>query len=265
MNMILVDDEPLVLQQFSLECGDIEWVNVVGEFTNPYKAYEFVKYNEVDLAVLDIEMMGMSGLELSKELRKIDPRISIIFITGYDQYALEAFNQQAIGYVMKPFEKVEMLPLLQRVHILAKAKKQKVLINAFGRFDVFVNDHVVVFKNAKAKELLALCIDHNGGVVTMEEVIDKLWPNRSYDDRVKNLYRKAVVSLKSTLESLGLGGVFFNPRGCCYIDRNTCQCDYLDMLDGISNKYAGEYMFEYSWAEETNARLQNIYLDYLEN
>lgn len=260
MNIILVDDEPLVMQQFIIECGDIEWINILGKFTNPYNAYNFIKKNKVELAVLDIEMMGMNGLELSSKLQKIDPDISIIFITGYDKYALEAFNQQAIGYVMKPFEKSEVLPLLERVRILTKAKKPQVFINTFGRFNMFINKNAVVFKNAKAKELLALCVDRNGGVVTMEEAIDKLWPERSYDDRVKNLYRKAVVSIKSTLNQLNVHDVFFNARGCCYIDRNMCECDYFDMLDGVNDRYTGEYLFEYSWAESTNAKLHSIHL-----
>lgn len=131
----------------------------------------------------------------------------------------------------------------------------RIFIRAFGRFDVFAGGRLVDFPSAKAKELLALCVDHCGGGVTMEEAVDKLWENRAYDQRSKNLYRKAVSHLRRVFEALGRGEVFSSARGRCHLNRELVDCDYFRYLDGEPVRFTGEYLSSYPWAEETNAWL----------
>ena len=100
-----------------------------------------------------------------------------------------------------------------------------------------------------------------GGDVTMEEAIEKLWPNRSYDERVKRLYRKAVTRLKEVFQQLGEETVFLSKRASCCIVKNMVSCDYFRFMDDpeqFSKDYNGEYMFNYSWAETTNATLTRM-------
>ena len=115
----------------------------------------------------------------------------------------------------------------------------------------------------KAKELLALCVDHRGGAVTIEEAVDKLWENRAYDDRVKNLYRKAVMQIRQVLAEHGAEALFSGSRGACQIDVRQMDCDYYEFLQGNRDvlrawQISGSYLEEYSWAEETGARLENF-------
>jgi two-component SAPR family response regulator len=140
-------------------------------------------------------------------------------------------------------------------------QKSKVRAVMFGRFQLFVGDELVYFSNAKAKELLALCLDHRGGEVTMEEAIDKLWPDRIYDDRVKKLYRKAVMALQATLKEAGAEEIFTTKRGSCYANVANIECDYFQFLetrDSEVSLYDGTYLFDYSWGEETLAMLERI-------
>jgi two-component SAPR family response regulator len=140
-------------------------------------------------------------------------------------------------------------------------QKSKVRAVMFGRFQLFVGDELVYFSNAKAKELLALCLDHRGGEVTMEEAIDKLWPDRIYDERVKKLYRKAVMSLQATLKEAGAEEIFITKRGSCYANVANIECDYFQFLetrDSEVSLYDGTYLFDYGWGEETLAMLERI-------
>jgi two-component SAPR family response regulator len=140
-------------------------------------------------------------------------------------------------------------------------QKSKVRAVMFGRFQLFVGDELVYFSNAKAKELLALCLDHRGGEVTMEEAIDKLWPDRTYDDRVKKLYRKAVMALQATLKEAGAEEIFITRRGSCYANVANIECDYFQFLetrDSEVSLYDGTYLFDYSWGEETLAMLERL-------
>ena len=131
----------------------------------------------------------------------------------------------------------------------------RIFLRAFGRFDVFADGHLVDISSAKAKELLALCVDHRGGDVTMEEAIDKLWEDRACDQRSKNLYRKTVSYLRHMFEDLGCPEVFSSARGRCHLNREAVDCDYFRYLSGDCVPFTGKYLSNYSWAEETTAWL----------
>ena len=120
---------------------------------------------------------------------------------------------------------------------------------------MFAAGRPICFKNAKSKELLALCVDRRGGEVMMDEAIDMLWPERPYDEKVKKLYRKSVLMLHHTLLEYGIEGIFISKRGYCYILPEKFECDYYDFIKQKNRIPPEEYMFQYPWAEETLASL----------
>ncbi|RGY98592.1 response regulator [Clostridium sp. AM58-1XD] len=265
MKTIVVDDEELSMRQFELECSQVEEIELVGRFTNPLEALEYASGNPVDFALLDIEMPQMNGIELAKKLREINKNMVIIFVSGYSDYVLDALKMKGDYYVFKPYSREDIMDALTRARLLSKGQKKRIFFRTFGRFNVFIDDQLVNFSNAKSKELLALCVDHMGGEVSMEEAVDKLWPEKDYDSRVKALYRKAVIGIHTVMEEHGVPDVFCNHRGVCYIRDKEVLCDYFEYMKDRKNsqyRYEDEYMFEYSWAEETNARLQNMASEY---
>lgn len=261
MRVIVVDDERLALRQFQFETEDIPWVNLVEVFSNPLEALCYLKDHPIEAAFLDIEMPEMNGLVLAEKMREIIPDLVVIFITGYEQYTLEALKVKADYYLTKPYDSQELKDVLERARLLCARQKKRVYIRTFERFEVFADGAAVYFSNAKAKELLALCVDHRGGIVTLEEAVDKLWEDREYDSRVKNLYRKAVMQIRQVLADHGVEDIFYGNRGSCQIDIGKVDCDYYELLKGnqeaiIQWKLRGKYLEEYSWAEETCARLE---------
>ncbi len=266
MRTIIVDDEPMAIEQFRFEAEGIELLELVGEFTSPVAALNYAKGQRkqgelLKFALLDIEMPEMDGFDLMKELRKIYPDIVIIFLTGHEQYALEAMRMKADHFLMKPYGHEDIRECVERARLLSMRSHKRILARTFGRFDLFVDNRLVVFSNAKAKELLALCVDHRGGDVTMEEAIDKLWEDREYDSRVKQRYRTTVMQLRKTLRDNHIEGLFESRRGSCHIDARRLDCDYYDLLDGKEDavrKFDDTYMTEYSWAEETLGSLFNL-------
>lgn len=260
MKVILVDDEALILRQLEMEIANFPDVEVVAKFSNPMEALDYLKNNKVEAVFSDIEMPGMNGIEFGSQVKEMLPGVVLIFITGYEQYAIEAMKIKADFYLTKPFNTDDIGDVLERSALLAaRQKSTDVHFRTFGRFDVFINGESVHFPNAKAKELLALCIDHRGGKVMMEEAIDKLWEDRPYDTRVKNLYRKAVMNIKQLFQSYGMEDIFVNSRGSCNINREGITCDYFDLLDGKIEKsdVVGYYMPEYAWAEFTASQIED--------
>ena len=263
MKTILVDDELWSMEQFEIEASGISGVDVVGKFQSPSEALEFARQNRVDLALLDVEMPVMNGIELGKKLRELNSNIVIVYVTSYIDYVQDAYiNVRADYYVLKPYNKKDIEEVFERARLLSQRQKKRVFFRAFGRFNLFIDDKVIHFSKNKAKELLALCVDHDGGVVTMEEAIDKLWQNRTYDKNVKSLYRKSIIYLHALFADNNAAEVFESVRGACFINRQTVDCDYFDFLDGKDRStFDGEYMFEYSWAEETVGRLMSMQPD----
>lgn len=262
MDTIVVDDELLAMEQFEEECKGIPEINVVGKFDNPQDALAYARQHRVDFALLDVEMPRMNGLELGQELKRLHPYIILIYVTGYTRYVVDVMKIKADYCIMKPYDEKDIKDAVDRARLLSRRQENKVRVTMFGRFDVFVDDRVLLFQNKKSKELLALCFDHKGGMVSMEEAIDKLWPDREYDERVKRLYRKAVSSIQEVLEEAGIREIFAAYRGKCHVSIENVDCDYYTYLkDPEQNRelFCGEYLFDYEWGEETLAQLADSY------
>ena len=114
MEVVIVDDEPAARRSVR-ECCEREGdLKVVAEFGDPRAALEAIRQQPPQLLFLDIQMDSMTGLELA---RALDPQTLplIVFVTAYDQYALEAFEVSAVDYLLKPFDDARFKATLERV------------------------------------------------------------------------------------------------------------------------------------------------------
>ena len=101
-NVILVDDSRAVLSDAVTVLGEVLPNATITGFVWPREAIEYARTNRVALAVLDIELGSASGLDLSRTLLEINPRINIVFLTAYADYSLDAWQTEACGFVLKP-------------------------------------------------------------------------------------------------------------------------------------------------------------------
>lgn len=99
---IIVDDEPLSVRRLKHLLAAYEELEICGAFLTPREAYEYVRVNSIQAAFLDISMPEVDGMSLSRLLLECDPSLSVIFVTGYDDYAVQAFEVNALDYLMKP-------------------------------------------------------------------------------------------------------------------------------------------------------------------
>ena len=101
-NIMMVDDESIILKSGMAVVANLLPNASVTGFTSPTEALSFAKSNRVHLAYIDIEMGKLNGLELCRELLKINPRTNVIYLTAYPDYALEAWDTGACGFAVKP-------------------------------------------------------------------------------------------------------------------------------------------------------------------
>ncbi|MDD2356361.1 MAG: LytTR family DNA-binding domain-containing protein [Thiovulaceae bacterium] len=114
MKILVVDDEPLARARVIRMLTTLGYKDIF-EATNADKAIAIVRQNEIDLVLLDINMPGVSGIELGHELKYLKNNIAIIFQTAYEEHALEAFEIGAVGYLVKPFSIDQLSTTLSRV------------------------------------------------------------------------------------------------------------------------------------------------------
>lgn len=261
MRAIIVDDEKFCidyLEQLCEEAGDVE---ICGKFQDILQAVGYLAGHRAELAFLDIEMPGINGIQAADSLRQYNPNLNIIYITGYEQYALDAFKKDAVDYLLKPCSPKELRKALDKAKKLsAGVLKPRVQIQTFGHFAVYVDGIPCRFTNRKAKELLALMVDFRGAEVSIEQAVSVLWEDRPYDETVKQLYRKAIVYLRQFMKEYNLDFIDIS-RGRCHVIPSRIICDYYQFLEGDEQavkSFGGEYMGEYSWAEMTLARLERL-------
>lgn len=257
MKTIIVDDELWALEQLQSELKQEADVCICGCFQNSEDALAYAGTHAVDFALLDVRMHGMNGLMLGRALRELHPQVIIVYVSSYPEYFSEAYrNVRADYYMLKPYCADDVRDVLERARLLSKRQKKRVQVRTFGRFDLFVDEQPVRFSNAKAKELFAICVDRKGGIVTMEEAIDKLWEDSLLTVNVKAKYRKAVSYLHTLFAQYQISDIFVSGYANCHVVKEDISCDYYDFLEAEKKpKYFGSYMYEYSWAEETNAWL----------
>ncbi|MBO5485105.1 MAG: response regulator [Lachnospiraceae bacterium] len=258
MKTIIVDDEIVAIKVFMYEAENIKELEIEGMFQSATEALRYADKHTVDLAILDIQMTEMDGILLGHELRKKNPDIMLIYITGYEKYAMDALKLHAAAYLTKPYSEEELRYAVETARLLSRRKKKRIYARTFGYFDVFVDEKPIMFKSAKAKELLALLIDRRGGIVTTEQIINVLWEDRLNDESTQNLCSKIVKTLQAELRSYGAEEMLVVSRGSRRVDTETFDCDLYEMLEGnqsVKEQYIGEYLLDYSWSENRTALL----------
>lgn len=102
MRVLLVDDEPLALERLEAALNEIPDIELVGSATDGVEAFRSIEALRPDLVILDIQMPGLSGIELAVSLGASEQRPEIIFVTAFNRFAIEAFHVEAVDYLLKP-------------------------------------------------------------------------------------------------------------------------------------------------------------------
>ena len=247
MLFLAVDDENLQLNKLVDALKSADPSAEILSFNNPLVAFEAVKQAKIDVAFLDIEMGGMNGVELGKKLKQLNPNINIIFVTGYDQYAIDAYSMHASGYLTKPVTveriKAELSNLRYPMPVNNDANKLRA--QCFGQFEVFYNNKPIKFARSKTKEMLAYLVDRRGAMVSVKELSEAL-----FGEDKGSYIRNLVADLSQALKALNIESAFVKHFNSYGVNVGEISCDYYDYLKGepyAVKAYHGVYMEQYSW------------------
>lgn len=255
MIAIAVDDEVLMLSALAKAISASPDITSVTKFSDCDAAMEHIKTNPVEIAFLDINMRGMGGLALAEKILSYRPNCKIVFCTGHEEYALAAFKLHASGYLMKPISAEEVQGEIDNIKGV-KQKEKMLTVNCFGNFEVYTKNEKLMFKRLKTKELFAFLVDRKGAGLTAKQICAVLFPDDTDDVKNAAYLRQLVMDLKNTLKAVGAENVLCHETPCYRIDIGLIECDYIRYLETGKPEFYGEYMTQYSWAEETCAMLQ---------
>ncbi len=258
MNIIAVDDEQHALNSLKKAIMASSHSIKLNSFLSVNEALDYACGNRIDVAFLDIEMAGMNGIELAKRLKEICSLTNIIFVTGFSSYAVDAFSLHASGYILKPIDPAQVQNELDRLREPVTTQDAGLRVQCFGNFEVFYNGKPLLFKRAKSKEAFAYLIDRKGASVTKKELAAVILGDEPYTRSTQSYVHIIISEMLNALENVNVYDVIIKERNSYSVNVKNVYCDYYEFekgeIDSI-NRYMGEYMTNYSWAEFTVGKL----------
>ncbi|MGB5492813.1 MAG: LytTR family DNA-binding domain-containing protein [Woeseiaceae bacterium] len=130
MKVLIVDDEKPARDRLRQILEDEDDYEVVGEAGNGHEALALAAKYEPDIVLLDIRMPGLDGLETAHHLNELERTPAVVFATAYDEYAIDAFEARAVGYVLKPVRRSRLTAALSQASKLAGSALRQVATEA---------------------------------------------------------------------------------------------------------------------------------------
>lgn len=263
MNILAVDDELIQLEKLKESILEALPDCELTGFTNPFEAGEWAKTNSPEIAFLDIQMPGVDGITLAKELKIINPKINLVFVTGfYAEYVFDAMPLHFSGYLQKPANAQKVRQELEnlRFPLVKKESQKKIRVKCFGDFEVYAGNTLINFSRAKSKEVFAYLVDRKGSKVNGNKICAVIYENAGNETSNKSSLRSCIADIKETLRAVGADDVFIKGWDSYAVDVSLIECDYYDWERNEAyavHAFRGEYMSQYSWAEETLAYILN--------
>ncbi len=179
LRTVLVDDEPVILEKLKSILEENGKIEIAGTYTDPMEALKEMSSIMADCAFLDIEMPGLSGIELAERLACLNPDIEVIFLTAYNHYAAQAFDVNALDYMLKPIRPERLNKAIDKLIKKAAGRPESreagCKIRSFGAFEVLVGGRPVKWSRSRAKELFAYLLQNEGKWISKYKLCEELW------------------------------------------------------------------------------------------
>ena len=260
MNILAVDDEYYALELMKHALEEVAGGATVYLCRDVRSALQTATENKIDVAFLDIHMPEMNGIELAGKLKQLNPKVNIVFATGFSEHMKEGIDLRISGYLLKPVTASAIKTELENLRNPIEWNREKrIKILTFGNFDVFIDGNLLKFERKQAKEILAYLVDKRGTSVSYPELAAMLWEDEEYDRTKQKNLQVYVASLVKTLNATGINDLILRNRQGLLVNTKIVDCDYFRFLEGDTraiNSFTGQYMSAYSWAEFTVGYLE---------
>ena len=204
MKVLIVDDEPLARERLAAQITQFNDFEVADTLENGKQALEYIESHQPEIVLLDIRMPVMDGIEAARHLAEFENPPAVIFTTAYDEHALEAFENNATDYLLKPIRKERLASALAKANRLNRAQlaeqartdtplsKSRTHICARERGDLsLIPIEDIYYFHADQKYITVV---HKLGEVLIEESLKSL--EAEFGDRLMRIHRATLVAVK---------------------------------------------------------------------
>jgi two-component system, LytTR family, response regulator len=285
MKVCLFDDEPLAIELLKFQLLEFKEIEILFTSTEA----NINKYNgllqQIDVVFLDIEMPGTNGLLIAEEITALNPNIQVVFVTGYNQYAVQAFEMNALDYILKPVSAERLQNTIQRLQSSTDNHKKEpdlLHIQVLGdlNFQLYHQPHPseIKWRTAKSKELFIYLLHNEGTVVSKDKLVDTLWEDIELEKAYSNLYvsiyniRKALKELQQYIYIESVQDGYVLKLNQTIIDKinwkdkiqyiPTITTEFIGHLEDTMSIYKGNYLekLDYTWLEAERFELEELWL-----
>lgn len=218
ISAVIIDDERHAIKEIEFYLKMYPEISVLASFVNPLEALKKLPELKPQLVFLDIQMPQLMGIDVGSRILDIDPDIEIVFVTAYDQYAMEAFELNAIAYILKPIgqERFEnaMRKVIKRIQKTTPVKSNKCLkIQCFGTFEIaWEHEEPLKWRSEKTREVFAYLLMNAGIVVTRDQIIEAVFWDIEMDKAIKQLHN-AIYYIRKSLQEYGVENSLIKVHG----------------------------------------------------
>lgn len=283
---LLVDDERLALMKLQLMLEELQTVTVTAAFTDSAEALKAAPGLDPDVIFLDIEMPEMNGMQVAELMQNLCPRASIVFVTAYNSYAVDAFELNALDYVLKPVRSDRLQKTVRRLELAAAQETldkptDKLMLRCLQsiRFERGGQPlQSIRWRTLKAQELFAFLVHNRNRFISKDYLIEWLWPEFNYKKASTLLYT-TVYQIRQCLKQAGIELQINSASEGYILETGSLLIDITEWENGIqslppiseenytehqqlSDFYSGDYLGDYGylWAEGERQRLRTIWL-----
>ena len=218
LTFVIVDDESLArarLQRF-IETADLG--EVLAQAENGLEAVKAVEEYGPDVVLMDIQMPGMDGIEAARHISQLDTPPAIVFTTAYDDYAMQAFDVQAVGYLLKPVRLDDLKQLLEKLNKLNKVQVQAlnkgqqrshISAKTHNGLELIPIENITLFR----ADQKYISVFHKHGELLIDEPLKDL--EEEFENQFVRVHRNALVSVKAIcgFEKMDDGGYAVRLQG----------------------------------------------------
>lgn len=287
MRAILIDDELLALQYLERQIKKVSNLEIVETFTYIDLNKEASLIQNIDVVFLDIEMPEITGLKLAEQLLELNPQLFIVFVTAYQDYAVQAFELDALDYIIKPVQPNRLIKTIERLeqqkHSVTKSllpKNKPLLIQVCQELTFKMNERIIPVKwrTSKAQELFLYLLHHYNKSIRKDVLSELLWPHFELDRANTQLYtsiyhiRRTIQPFKDHISIKNIQNHYILKLDNAHIDivnwaEKMNQLPELNIstiheYEHTMKLYSGSYLqaYPYTWIEPEQYRLEQLWI-----
>lgn len=287
MKAYIIDDESLAIENLNKRLLSVGKFSEIKTFLDPFLALGNYQTDKPDIIFIDIQMPGISGIELAEKFVKVDANAQIVFVTAYSNYGVEAFEVEALDYLLKPVSEERLKVTLDRyykkqatLNSVKEQAKRKIKLKIGNALIVETEEktiETIEWRTNKAQELFLYLLQHRGDYVERDAIIETLWFDKDLESATALLYTN-ISYVRKGLEGIASHIQIKNHMNGYLLKLTDCIVDVLDWeeegkelpnlttenvqtYEAYVKRFNGKYLerFDFSWIEAKRAQLVQLW------